>query len=216
MSGPDEHGSLRVNPALRQVIDRNNPAPGRVAGEFGMILTEQLRAHRRMNPVAADQQISAHRSASVEVGGDLIGRFRQLGKCVTQVNTVRVIRANRVDQSIVQIRTVDLVIRGAELAHRLFTVGDVHHDASVPIVLDRANGRRAGELLEHRPETKVLQNNRPIGGDREPRAQLTQFGGRFIDGYPKARFLQRQGRGQTADSGPDDNDADIFHQCEDS
>ncbi len=62
----------------------------------------------------------------------------------------------------------------------------------------------------------MLQNNRSIGGDREPRTQLTELRGRFVNGYPEARVLQGQGRGQTADAGPDDDDVEVFHQCEDS
>ena len=58
-------------------LGRDKPTPGDIAGVAGQFLPEELPAHRRMDPVGADQYVAGHLCAVGQRDGELVRRLRE-------------------------------------------------------------------------------------------------------------------------------------------
>ena len=190
----------------RQLVHRDQPAPGHRAGELRLAGAEQPGADLGMDAVGADHVGRAHAVAVFEphVGGVILGG--DAGATAAELDGVGLDRAHRIRQQAVQVAPVQHHMRRAvALARRGAEIEPVPGLAGRPMP-DHPPRRQHLDALQRLLQAERKQHAGAVRADLDAGADLLQLRRLLVDLDVAAALEQRQRRGQSADAAADDDD----------
>ena len=100
---------------MGNALGRDEPPPGDVAGVARPLISEQVRAHRRMDPIRADQNVPVNGGAIRERDGDAVTILVEVSELGVEVDTVG---SEAAEEDVEQIGTMGSVVGCAEVRFR--------------------------------------------------------------------------------------------------
>jgi hypothetical protein len=197
LAGP--HPDLRhyLEIEMLETFGRHQSAIGHAAGELRLLLAEQNTAHGGMDAIGADQHVSAHADAVVELDVDGSAAIAKSGEAMAAMHTLG---RNGGGQHRQHIGTMALMMREAECAdHILAERRAQQRSPIVPPTLIPRDGPHAhtGEFIG---ETVAVQNARSVRADLDAGTDLAQGDRLLIDVDVEAGLQQRERGGEPADT----------------
>ena len=200
---PDPGLRAKLEAEIGDALHGHQPAIGDTAGKAQRLLTEQGRAHRRVDAVSADQHIGSDARPILEPRRDAVASIGEANEAVAEMDGLG--REARGDGR-QQIGAVDRDVRRAvKLLTERIEPRPLQSPAVLPAPLMRAD--RAHRLaVEPGAEPQPIENARRIRPHIDAAADFGQFLRLLIDLDREAPLVQRHGRAEPANAGADHGD----------
>ena len=206
--GTQQRGALGF---ARQCRARHETSIGDEAREARLERAEQRTAHRGTRAIGTDDDVGSDADATLEGQGRRAALHRHRPESLPEMDRIRVYLADPLRERVVQIGTMDLVIRCAIALQHLVAAHDLDHRFAGAPVLDAALVRAQSDHGHDVRQTDGVQHMRGIGADSEARTDLAEFERLLEDLRPEAEGLQGARGREARDARADDRNLQFTH-----